>query len=272
MLNEHFILSPMENYSAPAYPTRVEKPSATINKLPKRWVKNAAVIACVGALNLSMLMGCATPSIYQTNERNPPRRCADGTHGVNMENISHIENECEFGLIISGHWGGSGSGPFYVAHLTEHEAMQIIRNRLCEAGICFDANVPNYIVSAKSPKTQYIEATAELSLFDERTRQGIIFPGFRWDRAFCWYFNPPSLSFEEARALVKQGFANQFDVSASIISVWSESIGNYDDNWEDRPTFTTEERRAARRTLEDRLLAQVDAFIEQLREDGILSP
>lgn len=274
MQNEHFILSPMENYSAPAYPTRAEKPSTAISKLPNRWIKSAAIVACVGALNLSMLMGCAAPSIYNTNERKPPEHCIDGTHGVNMNNVSHIENECDFGLdirLVGG--GGAASLPFYVAYLTEHEAMEIIRNRLCEVGICFDANVPNYIASARSPRTRDVEATAALSLFDERTRQGIVLSGLQWERSLNCWDNPPDISAETATNLVKQDFAEQFDVTATIIRNPRETIGEYD--WENREatsTFTDEERQSARQVLEERLLAQVDAFIEQLREEGILPP
>ena len=278
MKNEHFSLRPMENYQPPAYPTRAAKPRETLRKLPARWAKNAAVVACIGAMSLGLLAGCATESLAAP--------CDDGNHGVSVtypygDNgyappddyyylpyedsrcATYLEDGREFDVEVRAHWGGSGAGPFYVAYLTEQEALGIIRNRLCEAGICFDAPVPHYVGIFETEWSA--EARATLSLFDERTRQGIVFPAPWWDE-FGW-----GMPHEQIAGALRQDFAERFDVSVLFLRNPGESIGDYDWNWEvENPIFSDEEKQRVAPLLEQELLARVDAFIDQLRREGIL--
>ena len=269
MQNEYFSLSPMQEYRPPAYPTRAEKPLRVTQKLPVRWAKNAAVIACIGAMSLGVLVGCTdepqVPNVEPTPhsaENSPAARCVDGNHGLVATYAPYAENGREFDVVVRTHWGGSGAGPFYVAYLTEQEALGIIRNRLCQAGICFDSPVPNYVAKAGTDGSR---ASARLSLFDERTRQGIVFPNVSWDEVGCW-----SLPHEETEAALWRDFAERFDVSATLMFNPGESIGDYDWNLEADPTFTDEEKQEVAPFLEQELLVRVDAFIAQLRADGIL--
>jgi len=279
MQNEHFSLSPVQNYSSPAYPSRETKPAETLKKLPVRWAKNAAVLACLGALSLGVLTACspepehthwggaaAGPFYVAYPTEQEAASCDDGTHGVagTVGGDWYAENGRELDVEVRTHWGGSGAGPFYVAYLTEQEALRIIRNRLCEAGICFEAPLPDYVATVE---TSWSEATAALSLFDERTRQGIVFPTpWSWQDEFQW-----GMSGEEIEHALQQDFAQRFDLSVTFMQNPGESM--CDSDWWDREfelTFTEEEKQEAGQILKERLLLQVDTFLDHLRGEGVL--
>ncbi|MCL2562982.1 MAG: hypothetical protein FWE08_02990 [Oscillospiraceae bacterium] len=268
MNNKHeFDLSPMQNYTPPTYPNRNTLDRAKLRTAPRRWAKHAAVLACIGVLGFGALTGCAAPRTY------PPASCEDGLHGViaayTQGGSHYLEARREFDVVVCAHWGGSGGGPIYVAYLTEQEALGIIRNRLCEAGICFDAPVPDYAAIAENSE---LEATARLALFDERTRQGIVFPATWWDD-FIWW----NMTHGQIEDALQQGFARRFNVSATFMQNPGESIGDYDWVWDweldqEIATFTEDEKQEAGAILYERLNAQIDAFIAQLRTEGILPP
>ena len=246
MRKEHFTLSPMQDYSSPAYPSRAEQPAAALKKLPVRWVKNAAVLACIGVLGLGALVGAAqgmqSPTPY------------DGIHGVVAAGLQddnlYAESERTFDVeIVRTHFGGWGAGPFYVVYLTEQEALGIIRNRLYQAGIAFDAPAPDYVATFETSWGH--EITARLSLFDEDTRQGLVFP---------WDWQP-----EQIEYALRQQFAEQFNISATFMGNPSEPIGR-------EPTLTDEEKQETGGILNERLIDQVDTFIDQLRVEGVLPP
>ena len=136
MQNEHFTLSPMQNYSPPTYPSRAENPMAVLKKVPVRWAKHAAILACIGALSLGALTGCTAQGIQA------PTPYDDSIHGVTVadpqDGNPYVENVRTFDVVVRTHMGGSAAGPFYVAYLTEQEALGIIRSRLYQAGIAFD--------------------------------------------------------------------------------------------------------------------------------------
>lgn len=300
MKNEHFELSPMQDYSTPEYPTRATSHAGTLRKLPARWMKNAAVIACLSAMSISTLTGCIVQDRdilhgggeaqmpYYVNslteqdvsnretrrnrrenrtvwETYPPARCDDGLHGENQ----YIENNFELDIRLSSHGGGAASEPFYVAYLTEQEVFGIIRNRLCEAGICFSSPVPDYSVSIELETYWETQSTitATLSLFDERTRQGIVFPTPWRD----WFSEDFGVSRNELEMKLNQEFQEQFGITVTFIQRRSEFVGHYD--WEDEavPTLTDDEEEEVRRYLNGRILTQVDALIDHLRAEGILS-
>ena len=309
MKNEHFELSPMEEYNTPAYPTRMENSATTLKKLPVRWVKNAAVVACLGALSISTLTGCiirdrdilhgggaggapiyvAYPTeenviapdpidLHGGGEAGAPYYVAYPTEqemGNNRQNAEQcdcssgaiIDAEREFDVIVHSHFGGSGAGPFYVAYLTEQEALGIIRNELCEAGICFAPPVSNYVATYESETGWSNSAfSATLSLLNEYTRQGIVFPvPFSWGDEFV-----TGVSREEIESGIRQYFADNFGISVTFMGNPGESIGDFDWDWDAEPVFTDEEKQEAGKNLNDQLRLQVTEFIDHLRAEGIL--
>ncbi|MCL2837705.1 MAG: hypothetical protein FWE04_01370 [Oscillospiraceae bacterium] len=112
--NDLLSINPVENYDAPRIPPLDDNGNAEmLKKLPNRWKKKAAVIACAGIMGISALTGC----------------------------MGHRELDIRF------HHGGMSSGPMYVVQLTEQEALGIIRTRLEAAGLNFDVESPGYSVA-----------------------------------------------------------------------------------------------------------------------------
>jgi len=269
MQKEHFTLSPMQDYSPPAYPDRGSKPPETLKKFPLRWAKNAAVFACIGVLSLGVLVDTA-------QGMQPPVPHNDGTHGAvtaySQDGTLYAESGRSFDVVVRTHFGGSGAGPFYVAYLTEQEALGIIRNRLSQAGIPFDSPIPtNYVATLETPWET--EITARLSLFHEDTRKGIVFPR-PWSgmEEFHWWEMPQG-GIERA---LQQQFAERFGVAATFMDNPGHSLCRGEWQWEygknTEPTFTDEEKQEAGGALNERLIYQVDTFIDQLRAEGILPP
>ena len=114
-------LNPIETYQPPKIPTFADTASsadksALLKRLPSRWARNAAVIACAGILSVTTLSGCAdiVPPL------NLPGPCP----------VRPLDSYC--------HCGGSGAMPMYVVRLTEQEVFGIIRSQLESAGLSFD--------------------------------------------------------------------------------------------------------------------------------------
>jgi len=298
MKKEHFTLSPMQEYDIPSYPTRMENPKSTLKKLPTRWTKNVAVIACLGAMGIGALAGCidqdrlhgggaaAMPDYVASRTEQDALRPVDFHYGgaasepfyvvyPTEQEITncYVEHAGEFDIEVRTHTGGSGAGPFYVAYLTEQEALGIIRNRACEAGICFSSPIPDYEASfVVESEGSDVVFTATLSLYDETTRQGvvknIVFPqDWHWFHPLSW-----ELTNQDIESGLKQDFEERFGVSVVFMQNPGESIGDFDWDWEAEAIFTDEEKQEAGRSLSEQLIYQVDAFLEHLRIEGILPP
>jgi len=192
-------LTPIESYEAPRIPTLANKPK--LAKLPSRWKKNAAVVACVGIVGSMTLAGCATA---------PPH---------------------------NGYWFHNGGGPvapYYVVYLTEQEALGHVRAQLEAAGLNFDAKPPSYSITSGN-------RAIGLDLFDEEKGVAIAVLGERvgaeWaaqefaqqtdDITFGVFYSPQSWFWnageeERERIAVEDGLADQ--VRTFIEFLQSEDI------------------------------------------------
>jgi len=261
MQNEHFTLSPMQNYTSPTYPNRSNIEAAKLRELPKRWAKKATVIACIGALSIGMLTGLGAASATSHD---------DATPGTSV--VYSTQNSVGLDVVIRTHHGGSAAGPYYVAYLTEQEALGVIRDRLLFMGVGFNSPVPDYVVTLDVPNSSRV-ITARLSFFDEDTRQGIIFPRpWSWWEEFQFFWDMPPNHIENT---LRWQFAEQFDVTVTFMDNLGKRICDGAYTWEHgggEPTFTQEEKQTAGQIVRGWLESQVDTFIEQLRNDEILPP
>jgi len=142
-------LSPVENYTPPALPMLADRPE--LKKLPARWKRNAAVVACAGIMGAALLSGCTNNTTSW--------RC-DGC--------------CDWP-----HYGGAGAMPMYVVHLTEQESLGVLRTQLETAGLNLSADVPDYSVVIDTH-------TVGLDLFDAERNTGIALIGdevSNWQRS-----------------------------------------------------------------------------------------
>jgi len=120
-------LNPVETYTPPQIPTLASKPN--LCELPKRWAKNAAVVACIGVLGASALFGTHAAA---ANERPTPQYAT-----------SVLSERSEYAMEIRWfHGGGFGGGSFYVVHLSEQQMQDIVREELEAAGLRMNSPPP----------------------------------------------------------------------------------------------------------------------------------
>jgi len=270
MSTEHFELSPVQKYSPPAYPTHGATSATSLKKLPVRWAKNVAIVACLSALSLSALTGCVAQEAESTAYSTGDDYSESATYSQSCD--PYTDNESRYGLDIRTHFGGFVGNPFYVAHLTEQEALGIIRSRLYQAEMGFNSPISDYTATFEvelSPGTTET-FSATLSLFDECTRQGIVFLHDYWA-------NQPRRGFGLDTSLsdaivfgLQQDFAERFDIDVTFIRNPGEDLESRTRNPRAEPRFSLRERRRARISLNNQLLYQVDALIDHLQsEDAI---
>jgi len=200
-------LQPVAHYTPPALPTLTEKPP--LQSLPKRWARNAAVVACIGVLGATTLAGCMGEPSEQIAETRPPFHMGEHVRQPVQINYSDLDVEVRLSH------GGSGFA-FYVVHLTEQEMLNILRAELSAAGLNFNDTPPAY--------------TVEWEFFDD-------FPnGMRTLNLRLSWFNAEKnigIIFGFGTQDVIDGFAEQHGIIAGIFHnpsrsfFWDDEFGQY---------------------------------------------
>jgi len=167
----NFQVTPMKNYKVPKIPKLGDNNSDLLKKMPNRWCKSAKVLASWGVVGMFALSGCSIRDNINneqvTNERpiieeqriindrwniewqrdiegrwsnewqrNTERRQNNIEHNLgNTQRSYHRYRELDINLYYI-QPGGSGSGGYFI-HLTEQEALGIVRTRLEAAGLVF---------------------------------------------------------------------------------------------------------------------------------------
>jgi len=284
-------ISPIKNYTTPNIPTfgAARDNPALLKRLPNRWRRNAAVLACVGMVGVFSLSSCGRSSyapmnVYNEqvqnkngNEEEPfaPYNDYDRDYYVNYPYDGEPEHDFTiretlvshdgFDLSLRVHGGGGGAGPFYIIHLTEQEAIGIIRSKLESAGLDFFAPPTEEAIEASKiviplwrpwmPSDARPAVSARLVLFDEDKK---VFVGFinddlgtieRIKREFSELTSPSSWVFKNSGWMA-------FDT-------WGIDDEHY--------RLPSEEQMAeAVPLLIDHLTFQVERFIELLQSQGII--
>jgi len=228
---------------------------AILKKLPSRWLKNAAVIACIGLLGTTTLSGCAGPQNLYTEYN------GDDGNGTEYSGYSNFDISVRF------HHGGAGSGPFYTAHLTEQEALGIVRAQLEAAGLYFGATPPGIRASSGFMAAYDVG----LDLFDEE--KSVAAALISWEEGN----RPFSPRGSDLTARIVNAFSQQTNIPIGVFYNPGEIVGGaarWLEGEEDSSDIIepTEERKAkARPVLYENLSAQVQGFIAWLQAEGILS-
>jgi hypothetical protein len=243
-------IKPVKHYETPTLPTvdAVRSNPVPLKKVPKRWQKNAAVIACVGIIGFTTMVGCAT--------KNPLLP-------------AYVQIEYDDLIFRLNH--GGANHPSYIVQYTEQEALGIIRSQLEAAGLRFNVNVPEYIVDIQS---FMFSRSIDLDLFDARNRVAIVLLNA----------SHPMTQRGDLREQINNGFAQQTrNLTVGVFFIpganphFDLGIGT---DWrfafrEQEAVEPTEDeietsRKLARPLLEANLTDQVNAFIARLRAEGIL--
>ncbi|MCL2837706.1 MAG: hypothetical protein FWE04_01375 [Oscillospiraceae bacterium] len=213
--NDLLSINPVENYDAPKIPTLDDNGNAEmLKKLPNRWKKKAAVIACAGIVGVSALSisGCAI-----------------------FNNTNNRINDCDYWC----HHGGAGMA-MYIVHLTEQEALGIIRPQLEAAGLNFSAEPPSETVEVD-------RRNISLDLFDAERNVAVAHTN----------------TWRDANLFIEGWECDCDDPDITIGVFQTEEI----ERW-NRPS--DDERAEDIAKLEGQLTEQVQEFIAYLRAAGIL--
>jgi hypothetical protein len=263
-------ISPAKKYNTPKYPvyTEVRANPVLLKKLPSRWQKNAAVIACIGLMGTYALAGCAAPQDNAAVPPYPPYYADGGSGGIITEQYTR-EADRELDLVIRTHHGGGGAGPFYVVYLTEQEALSIIRAQAEAAGLRFNAAPPDYTVDALS-MLRGIEIGIDLFDGEKGVALALIDGADNYD-TLRWV-DTGSVLREAAREFEKQ----DENIHAGVFMSYGQWI-----SWDwhlqlsesglapSPPPMTDEEKTEAGKAAEEQLRAQVREFITTLQRHGI---
>jgi hypothetical protein len=257
--------------------------SAFLKQMPRRWKKSAAVLAAFSVAGGLVLTGCSGNS-----ELNfvPPDAATSGGNYVGTSDYTsapettanvatpaspaHTDNPDYVptppvmqDLELRLHSGGSGSA-VYIVHLTEAEALGIVRYRLEAAGLQFGATPPAYTVGEDGWR-----GVISLDLYDQVRNVAIAV--MDWQSSFPSF----SMTGEGLAREVAQEFESQTDSAIGVFYTRGHFAAEArDENWNELPPPTASAvataSAAARPELEASLHAQVDAFIAILRESGVL--
>jgi len=210
---------------------------------------NAAVLACVGMMGVVSLTGCANldnGNAYQTEQ---------GTNDFWVLWDGQLLDADGTEFVFRIHGGGGGSTPFYVVHLTEQEALGIIREQLKAVGLNFNAIPPSYTAGGWR--------NIGLDLFDEEKNIAVA--------QICW----------EESIWARSGFAEEISreferVSGVTVGVFYNPAADlgcthtFDGESILLPTPTAEEKEAMIPYLKKYITEQVQAFIAVLQDAGII--
>ncbi|MCL2874514.1 MAG: hypothetical protein FWE29_06265 [Defluviitaleaceae bacterium] len=294
-------LNPVKSYVPPKIPTlsEIQDNTELLKKLPLRWKNNARIITFLGimgagAVTLSACANFGRPNIHhggagfspiyvthpteQETEypgQYPYENMKQETEYANKDTYTYIESEGLYAesqiytkviqeeLNLRIHHGGSGSGPFYIVHLTEPEALSIIRLQLEQAGLRFNASPPDYHVEWWD--------TIGLDLFDED--KNIAVSHLSWEDSNR-HFSPTGRNFAE---IISEEFERQTDdISIGVFYNPGETLnplvmeGDQIRRTRPTPAEIEEGKVTARPILEKRLAAQVQEFIGFLHSEGII--
>jgi len=224
------MLFPINDYKPSKLPTMQEMQAnpAPLKQMPNRWRKKAAVIACASFIGASALFSSCD---------------------ILNEISSLHKNTVSEPLELRFHHGGFASSPTYIVHLTEADALGIIRMQLEDAGLEFGANPPNYGIDINFSRVESV-------LFDNKNNVAIVQAGF-------------TAGFAEhiADELTKQ-------TDDIIFGVFYSPSGTFPGNsWRITPSRMTpsyEKREGLRPILLEQLNNQIEDFIQLLREKGII--
>jgi|GEM_PF-2504131 len=305
---DDFKIIALSDYKLPNYPTYKEAriDPSLLKRLPNRWKKNMAALACVGLLSMTAALGgCFGASCGQTTAPYYPNGNDNGNgNGYNNDNGNGYKNGngyyngngngyengngnnngnlCIADLIASGvavHHGGSGGPPLYVVYLTEQEALQVIRYKSESLGLPMRGTPPDVSVIAKNLRLlewgwdieDIPQRQVKLGLFNEEKNIAFSHVAGRsnwWDEDWG---NREIAQYAQGLFEEKEG-----DRVVKVFHGTEANIGN--PTWiEDEdvpnawhPVFCQEQKIEATQILKQHLKAQVREFIEWLQTEGII--
>jgi hypothetical protein len=273
-------IKPVKSYTPPSLPVLTDAAPELLKNMPRRWKKKAAVAACVGVIGMTAFAGCV---IEQFPER-PHHGGAGGgsdapdyfvypTEG-SIDAFAAVElfrNQLETAeLDIKTHYGGSGSGPFYVVYFTEQDAFNYIRAKLEAAGLNFGDTPPD--VTVDLPGFFNDDDKLGLDLYDGEKDVAVSHISYEQNNTPFFSWGGSNLSNEILKEFSQQlenTTVGIFYNPGAMVGRGSEEEGRgFGEGW--FIEVTPERTEEARQALIDELTVQAQAFIEKLTDKGKL--
>jgi len=290
-------INPLKNYDAPNFPTlkNARENRAMLKKIPSRWQKKTAIMACAGFFGLVALAGCAQHvSFASTGDFHPHVELHHGgaggfvpfyvTQPTEEEIRARLETAAEVyadfraqletsELNLHAHYGGSGAGPFYVVRFTEQEAFGFMRAMMEAAGLHFNAAPPDYSVEVEDWFTGG-GFSFGLDLFD--LERNVAITNVNLDGTRMLDFNQIAEAFAKQHSDITVGV---FRNPGTTVMDWSEHMEIFSHGWWGNENYGAERDEIiaprtdeARQNLIASLTAQTQQFIDFLHSEGILMP
>ena len=256
---------PVETYTPPNIPTLDDAQDTQLLKtLPSRWKKNTAVLACLGFAGVLGLAGYT--ALHNRRPNMPYYLVQEYPYDAAMANIQAAELELRV------HWGGFGSGPFYVVHITENEVLAFVRARLEAAGLVFsDPAADTFWSEHDGSQGPFLLPCTDIGLYDALNNVAVI----RIIR-----IDPFRIFNREWHEPTKDAFSTTFaDTTFGMYYNPTAIIGRARYSWRQTrsPNFRPRHNYARDRAMErerpaliENLSAQIDEFIAQLKAEGII--
>ena len=230
-----FQIIPVKNYKVPMIPTLSDNNSDLLKKMPKRWRKNAKVLASWGLVGMLALSGCSiTNNSHNTNERQiiEWQREVEGRWSNEWQrNAEWRQNNLEHNLGDTQHYyhryreldinmyrlqpGGAGGGGYFI-HLTEHEALGIVRTRLEAAGLVFfNSRVQGRVTLTDEEKGVAIAFDERLPRMDDavlKMENNIVVGTFFSNTIPLGHSRPSDNELEEESLSLANRLTNQADI------------------------------------------------------------
>ena len=278
---ENFEIMPLKHYQLPKYPSYEDAKTepSLLRRLPNRWKKNMAALACVGLLGMATTLGGCfgascniplppTPSTPAYPNGNDNGNNGNNSNGGGYENGN--EDLCIADIIASGisaHHGGSGGPPVYVVYLTEQEALQVIRYKAESLGLSMRSTPPSISVVARQNEHQWA-LTREIGVGLFNAEKNIALSHVGGSNWWDWEWSNRQVA-QNAQALFNEKDGDMTIKVFHGVSEWAGSPIAW--NEETRaPVFPQERLIETTQTLKQHLKAQVREFIEWLQAGGII--
>ena len=191
------------------------------------------------------------------------------TNTVEITNENYIDIS-EIELSIRAHGGGSPPIPFYVVHLTEQEAFGIIRDLLEAEGVNLDTPTTEHtaVVRQRFRDWRLYDMEGETAYIDTETNVGVDLSDEEKGVGITKF----SGNRRHLTGLAAEAFAEQIEgITVGTFYNPEHTIGDTWDFGDDRDQMIAEAKAEAAPILRERLIIQVQEFIEFLRNEGIIN-
>jgi len=248
-------ITPAKGYTAPGLPTLegMKTDPAPLMKLPMRWKKNAAAVACIGLVGVTTLTGCFPIAMLLHG---------GGAGGAPIYTPRPTEQDVPGWLDVARIEYRSGPAAWniapLVAHIAEPDIFHFLQVYMESEGLIFSSAPPDYAVVRSYVEFGRTETLRiGIDLFDEEKNVAIVHIG--WGRSM---FLREQLGYRFIGIIKEELMAQADHLNLFVFVNPGTGIWGTD--------HSVEERNSMRALFIQNINAQLEDFVAELRNEGIL--